>query len=284
MKIALASDMHWEHYPHKPRFGLSDEFLNNSRNADVLLLAGDIMDYSVHINDRDKVLSVFSDLSINYENVIYVMGNHEHYGGDFTKTHSILSELLKDWSNIHVLEKQGVTIGDTRFFGGTMWTSVNNEDPIAMSRIHRAMNDYNWVSNSSNSVNYRVYDENGAVTFKTRPAKLSPEDTTSDHRQFLEQLSDDIEQNQDLKYCVVTHHSPSFQMCMDQYRGHYLNDAYMTDLEQFILDRCNIKKWVHGHLHNRKNVTIGECNIEVNARGYASEGISRTFELSFFDL
>ena len=88
MKIALASDVHLE-------FGQLE--INNTDNADVLILSGDIC-VACELNDRDvhKLLgehnrsyryhSFFEHCAEQFEQVIYIAGNHEHYQGDYALT------------------------------------------------------------------------------------------------------------------------------------------------------------------------------------------------------
>ena len=98
MKIALASDVHLE-------FGHLE--LNNVDNADVLVLSGDICVASKFGPNYDRF---FQDASRLFKNVVYIMGNHEHYDGDFAKSESILRAALERYSNVHFLEKEIVKI------------------------------------------------------------------------------------------------------------------------------------------------------------------------------
>jgi len=87
MKIALASDIHLE---------FADINLQNTENADVLILSGDIC-VAEDIGKPDpnnflegarssRIVDFFKRCSFQFPHVVYVMGNHEHYHGDFAKT------------------------------------------------------------------------------------------------------------------------------------------------------------------------------------------------------
>ena len=88
MKIALTSDIHLEFGEWVPV---------NPENADVLILSGDIC-LVRDIRDRDlygvmdrfdrsnMLHRFFSGCCETYKNVIYIMGNHEHYHGDFAES------------------------------------------------------------------------------------------------------------------------------------------------------------------------------------------------------
>ena len=116
MRLAVASDLHVE-------FG--DIILDNIvTKADVLVLAGDICmlkDLDKQSERGDRTRNFFQRVSFQFPQVLYVMGNHEHYGGDFAKGRSRFNEFASDHliANIRLLEKDTARIGDYEFIGGT---------------------------------------------------------------------------------------------------------------------------------------------------------------------
>lgn len=284
MKVALGSDLHLESYANVRDFGLSLDFINNTAKADALVLAGDIMDSSVFFDDQ--IRGLFTDLSANYPLIIYVMGNHEHYCGDFAKTHGQLTWMFSsnNLKNIHILEKSGIDVGDVRIFGGTMWTNFDNGNPVVQYRIERGMNDYRYINNSKTMVTYRANDEDGNVVFKQRPAVLTATDTLNDHKLFIEALNDDIANNTGKQYFIVTHHAPSYTSCDRRYIGDGLNPGYMSNLNELMMHNPQIKNWAHGHLHRRARVNVGDCKIWIHARGYRGEFGDGTFTPHIFEI
>jgi predicted phosphodiesterase len=106
MKIAVASDVHLE-------FGDLDLYNNN--NAEVLILSGDILvakDMTQH--DPQGVMGpdyrsnryheFMQKCSERFPHVIYIMGNHEHYNGDFARTEKHLKDVLSYLPNVYLLE------------------------------------------------------------------------------------------------------------------------------------------------------------------------------------
>ena len=188
MKIAVCSDLHLEFGPIS---------LENKDNADVLILSGDICvardlrekdDPEFDRFDRNKRLhQFFQECSERFTNVIYVMGNHEHYNGDFAKTYNTLKERLGYLSNLHIMEKEFVVIGSVCFAAGTLWTDMNNEDRATMAMIRTMMNDFNIIKNSNNKVHFRTSlpdpDNPGQTTYRMieRPATFMPADAVEDH-------------------------------------------------------------------------------------------------------
>jgi hypothetical protein len=99
--------------------------------------------------------------------------------------------------------------------------------------------------------------------------RLRPDDTINRHiatKQFIKQT---VDANPDGKFFVVGHMAPSKLSTHPRYAEEvHMNGGYSSDLSDFILDRPQIKNWVHGHTHHPFDYTIGECRITANPRGY----------------
>jgi hypothetical protein len=282
MKIALASDVHLE-------FGHLE--LNNVDNADVLVLSGDICVASKFGPNYDRF---FQDASRLFKNVVYIMGNHEHYDGDFAKSESILRAALERYSNVHFLEKEIVKIDDVTFIGGTLWTDMNKEDPLTMYHVQRRMNDFRIVRNSNRMVartvplyelnpdytedgknggKYATKEGGGLIEIgqkkKQEPSTFCPEDAVPEHKAMVDYIRTVIEGKFDEKFVVVGHHAPSRQSTHPRYQHDALmNGAYSSSLDEFILDHPQIKLWTHGHTHEDFDYMIGTTRVFCNPRGY----------------
>lgn len=254
MKIALASDVHLEFGPIS---------LENNEKADVLILSGDIC---VATKFGKTSSSFFKECSERFSKVLYVMGNHEHYDGDFQLTEKILREELEDYKNIHLLENESIEIGEYVFVGATLWTDMNKNDPITLHHVKRRMNDFVTVRNGHGFV-------------------LSPEFVYNEHCKTMEYFRNVVSDNTK-KYVIVGHHAPSKQSIKPRYRGDFLtNGAYSSDLSEFILDHPQIKLWTHGHTHDIFDYKIGETRVLCNPRGYANyEKCADYFELLFTEI
>ena len=269
MKIAICSDVHLE-------FGQLD--LQNDENAEVLVLSGDICtacdlavtDSILSSAKTDRFLEFFTACSTNFPHVVYLMGNHEHYHGDFATSIVHLKSALKHLENIHVLDKEVWEHGDHVFIGGTLWTNMNEEDERTMNYVRDRMNDFRICYNSNRKVSYRTFDDDKNVKFKERDAHLSPQDALEDHKEMMKFLTETYDTIPPWKTVVVcTHHAPSKLSEHPRYKSEFLmNGAYNSNLDQFIMDRPGIKLWTHGHTHEDFDYMIKGCRIVCNPRGY----------------
>ena len=259
MKINVISDLHLD---------FADLALPG---GDVLILSGDICearrlkkdmynpDMVLFEHERkdqrpDRYYRFFEEECSKYREVVMVMGNHEHYGFQYQKTYAHIASQLPD--NVTLLENQTHTIDDVVFVGCTLWTDMNQSDPLTMFHMKSQMNDYRQVTMFNESKN--VYH------------RLTPEKTVEDHYKSKQFIKETVENKFDQKFVVVTHHAPSKASIKPQYAGDTLmNGAYSSDLSEFILENPQIKLWTHGHTHDPFDYMIGSTRIVCNPRGYA---------------
>lgn len=266
MKIALASDVHLE---------MGDLVLTNDQQADVLILAGDILvaqDLRQFVHDTEEAQSVVRGLSgqvraqrywdfitrctQQFGRVIYVAGNHEHYHGNFATTLDVLRESLASFQNLHMLDCESLMLDDVLFYGGTLWTDFNNRDPATLRDIKFLMNDFQVVKNTQYNADQYLN-------------RFLPEDALADHERFLQGLHKTLQDHPVQKTVVVGHHAPSKASTHPRYQHETLmNGAYSTNLEHIMLDNVQIKLWCHGHTHSNFDYMIGSTRVMCNPRGY----------------
>ena len=283
MKIALASDLHLE-------FGAIS--LENKDDADVLILSGDICiakdlrqkdDYGlIGKNDNNKIHTFFQECCERFPHVIYIMGNHEHYHGDYVTSVGNLRNHLGYLDNLYILDKETFALDGVTFIGGTLWTDMNKEDPLTLHGIRGYMNDYRTVNNSANVKHYRDSDGNKHISI----AKLLPEDTVADHKAMLEFIDKTVAAWPWAKFVVVGHHAPSKLSTKPRYEKDVMvNGAYSSDLSEFILNHPQIKLWTHGHTHHNFDYMIGSTRIVCNPRGYVNyDDSANNFELKYVEV
>jgi hypothetical protein len=267
LRIKVVSDLHLE-------FG--DITIPNN-GCDVLVLSGDICiaddldrnipDFNPYssgavqkMSNRTKsairYLEFFKRVSEAFPHVVYVAGNHEFYHGKWVKSLDILRENCAKFTNIHFLETDVFKLDDVTFIGGTLWTDMNNNDPLTLHAVNDMMNDFSIIRN----------DEAGYTP-------LRPAHTVVRHRKMLQYIRAVVAEKHDEKFVVVGHHAPSRLSISSNYQDQYLmNGAYASDLSEFILDNPQIKLWTHGHMHTPSDYMIGDrTRVVCNPRGYVGE-------------
>ena len=273
MKIAIASDLHLE-------FGTLE--LENTQAADVLVLSGDILvasdlaqhdPFRVMGNSRSNRYHDFMENCCEkFPHVIYILGNHEHYHSDFAKTISHIKDMFGRLKNLHILDKEMFVLDDVHFVGATLWTDMNNEDPLTLYHMVKMMNDFRVVKNSNRAVNYKTFgdvENPNKPTFRTREATFSPEDAVTDFKLTVEYLKLMLETHRSKKFVMCGHHAPSPQSTHPMYaHDTIMNGGYSSNLEDFIQAQENLVLWTHGHTHHPFDYTIGQCRVVCNPRGY----------------
>ena len=278
MKIAVASDLHLE-------FG--DLYFDNSDNADVLILSGDIC-VAADIGRPDphgilesarsnRIVDFFKRCSFQFPHVIYILGNHEHYHGDFATTYNKIKSMLESnmLSNVYLLDNEIKQIDGVTFIGGTLWTDMNNEDPITLYHMKSMMNDFRCVTNSNRVVSYKTYEQINGVDNRERPifrervGKFSPEDAVDEFKKFTGYIQQIVEGKFDQKFVVAGHHAPSRSSTHARYADDtVMNGGYSSSLDDYIIDHPQIKLWTHGHTHHNFDYCIGSTRVVCNPRGY----------------
>lgn len=244
MKIRLISDLHID---------VNGDFPSIDNNI-FTIVAGDIAGsprVCIKWLKRNKVKGCF------------IAGNHIVYNNEGKTLSQLKDELRTAFPNIPnadlvFLEKDNIVFDDEKIVivGTTLYTDylLNGEafQEIAMYNAIHGLNDFRWgrIENS----------------------KLNPEYYLQEHYKAKEYISDICKKYPDYKIIVVTHHCPSIKCLPTQYQNDSLNASYASSLEEFILDRPNIKLWCCGHIHTKCDFMIGNCRVISNPRGYINYG------------
>ena len=268
MKIGAMSDIHLE-------FG---EYTGSFGTGDVLVVAGDLHVAAYIHSQNPEVLKqdimgrsvrFFKRALENYDHVITVMGNHEHYNGIFNYTPTILRAHFNadtGFKNLHLLEKEVIQIKGVNFFGATMWTDFNSNNDKSRKRAQGYMADYEQI---------QVHDENHLHEYR----QFEPEDAYQEHLATIADLHDVIAESRasNTKCVVVSHHAPSKRSIHPRYQFDYhVNGAYATDLEH-VLQNDVVPLWIHGHMHDSFDYRVHNTNVICNPRGYVGHKLNPHF-------
>jgi len=214
----------------------------------VLILAGDI-GIAVLPNTYIDFIKYCCE---RYREVIMIMGNHEHYKGNISLTYHTIDFETCQIENFSLLENETIVIDRTLFVCCTLWTNMNNNDPICILDAGSYMNDYREIGKGTSHVKMR----------------LIPQDTINIHNESKQMIFDELSKFEGNKV-VVTHHCPSFQSIHDRLKTNKLNGAYATELSNDILT-ASPNLWIHGHSHTSQDYMIGDTRIVSNPRGYVT--------------
>lgn len=257
MKVKVYSDLHLE---------INTETCFIPGEGNILILGGDILT-AKSLKSKSELgiayKTFLKQCSKNYDKVLYVAGNHEHYQYKITNTHRDIREHLPD--NIILMENDTIRIDDWVFIGSTFWTDFNNQNASDMFAVKQMINDYRYIRIGEN--------------FR----KLQPQDVLKIHLESKKYLLEQLQKHKNDKVFVITHHAPTAKSIHPRFKGNVSNAAYFTDLSGIILENPQIKYWVSGHTHHATDYMVGDCRCICNPRGYylyeKANGFNPDFEL-----
>jgi predicted phosphodiesterase len=247
MKLWLLSDLHLDVNRRQPLV------LPDPRpEHDAVVIAGDICQ---GIADG---LRFIAEAGINAKPVLLVAGNHEFYGRDrHVELAAGRAEAAK-LANIHLLERDSVTIDDVEFLGCTLWTDYlyagKREQAHAMAWAGQRLNDHRYIANGAR--------------------RWWPQDCLDEHISSRAWLTKRLRQPSRHPRVVVTHHAPSRRSVQPRYKDDLLTAAFASDLDELV-GRAAL--WVHGHLHAPADYELNGCRVVANPRGYVGIGEDRAF-------
>jgi len=230
MKLQIYSDLHLEFA----------RFDSASSDADVVILAGDIDLKSRGVKWANDTFQC---------PVIYVCGNHEHYGGHIDHTLRKMQEAALP--HVHVLENQALILDQVRFLVTTGWTDYSSTgDVAAATRTARE-----WMTD------LRV------IRADTSYRRLRPVDLIAKSKTAYNWLANELSTPFAGKTVVITHHAPTPDYLSEDVEGH-LAASYANDWSD-LLEKADL--WVYGHTHVAASFTKNGCRVVSNPRGYPGQ-------------
>lgn len=233
------SDIHLEGYSDP----LSEvDILLSHKRYNILLLCGDIIELNLH----DETIEVFKRFTQSYDHVLYVLGNHEYYGGEsIDKTHDMVKRLHDTYPNLYVLgvdddkaifyNQVELCIGDhlLKFIGGTAWfpCKVNNQ------LYYRPIYDFSRIKGLIN----RVYD-------------------------FNSQLKDHLLTNCTSNHILMTHHLPMRRVMHHKYERDPMSRFFIAEFDEVICNNTP-RLSLYGHTHIPNDMVLFDTRFICNPYG-----------------
>jgi predicted phosphohydrolase len=222
--LQIVSDIHLEYQISIPKLNVY---------ADNLALLGDI-----GYPSSSKYYDFIKTCSTDFKNVFLILGNHEYYSNlKISQTEEYVENLIKNFPNVHLLNRKTYTIDDTIFVGCTLWSN------ISVNIVNR-INDFRQIP----ELTYKKYIEMHNLDVA-----------------FIKKQLDGVKNK---KMIVLTHYAPLLEM-NGVYQGNDLNSGFATDLT--CLFKSPIIAWGSGHVHSNCDINVNGIRSVSNAIGYFNE-------------
>lgn len=253
MKVQIVSDLHLE-FPDNREWIAKNPLLPN---GDVLLLAGDI----VLDKYKDKAEKFYKTIESQFPFIISAMGNHEFYGGT---AEYIYPNYLKQMAENHIkLNNKSFVYNGVKFIVSVLWSYVPDENHFD---VWSGLNDYRLITKRD------ISGENVPITVET---------TNKYHELSLNFLKKELDEKFEGKIVVMTHHVPSFKCVDPKFEGDKINSAFISDLDELIINHPEISLWACGHSHDFNSNVVGKTKIIRNPLGYVQMGEGKGFRRDF---
>jgi predicted phosphodiesterase len=243
MRLQLYSDLHNE-------FRIQD-FQIPKLDSDLIVLAGDIgkkikaMEYAIDVMKKHG------------KPLIFVPGNHEYYGTDFTILNDKFAELAAQYEQLHYLNRDELIIGDVRFLGTTLWTNYFHEDGVVERQKNQMilddmLNDHRVI---------RIDGERFGTT-----------QAYNENQKCERWLRGKLDEKFDGKTVVISHHAPSTACNHREFGMNQASPGFVSNYHS-LLKKANF--WLYGHTHSNEDMTICGCRVISNQTGYQGQGDMR---------
>lgn len=189
--------------------------------------------------------------------VIYVAGNHEHYGKEYYSNLKQMRECAEG-TDVYFLENDEVQIDDVRILGCTLWSSY---DVVPSLDANKVMDECAYAINDHRVIS--VDEGNGY---------FSPILAKKTHHESVKWLTSKLNEETNTRATlVVTHHGPS-DLCQHiNYPISAISGAFHSDLNELV---SKADCWVYGHTHSNIYTKVKNCRLIANQAGYPSEDVT----------
>jgi len=276
MKIDVCSDLHvdswkesiiqgipghkqWMGEPFQSTFVYLDWEQYRNPESTVLVIAGDVA------NNFMITSHVVEAAAAEYEHVVVVEGNHDHYMNDMTidSGAEFFKNLISRFSNAYHLDGEtSLLLDGVLFIGSTAWYDFKAYETRG---IYDSTAKRMW-KNYSNDSRFPDFDGKSVESIAMVQAlKLSDQVRAANNNDEVRQI------------VVTTHMSPRADL-MEWKDGdniwNGLTPSYVNTALQNVIDantEGKITHWIYGHTHARQMVDREGIIYINNARGYPTE-------------
>ena len=211
MKIQYCSDLHLE-FPENKKYLLENPIIPT---AEILVLAGDIIPFAI----LDQHQEFFDYLSDHFEMVFWIPGNYEYYHSDIHQRTGSFEEKIRE--NVILLNNKVKSFGETKLIFSTLWSYISPQNKF---EIQQSLSDFRLIKNAGKAFDTKAFTNLFLENFN-----------------FLKTA---IVEEKSFKKVIVTHHVPTMLNYPPQYKGSVINQAFATELSEFI-EENEIDYWLY---------------------------------------
>ncbi|MBV8222568.1 MAG: metallophosphoesterase [Candidatus Eremiobacteraeota bacterium] len=205
------------------------------QEGDVLIVAGDTHDDPAGF--ERWLTTLRADVP-----VIVILGNHEYDHKQFDMVLPAYREAVARFPHVHLLECERFDLDGIAFLGANLWTDMNaGRDAATIAPL------------------LKHFDMRGVMV----------DDLMETHRLSRRWLEKAYPSGVE-RVVVVTHTAPSFKSQHPRFNSSKLNGFFASGLDALV-ERLGPRLWIHGHMHDAVDYTIGTTRVISNPRGYAGE-------------
>lgn len=276
MKIRVFSDIHWEHDMNiKMKTNPEHRFwepvpLEDDKDT-TLILAGDLW-------NGEKSIDQIQEFHKRFLRVIVVFGNHDFWNNNHTLLYSLYKQELefRGMNNVFLLNRDSLTFGDDIFVGCTLWTDMDSYNPYAIINAPQIMYpDFKYI---------KISEEFDTETYMFTRKYMNQDYWLNQNKLDFDYIKHVTKNNKNKNIHIITHYGCSARSIHQRFKEYGLsNYFFVNEYDEFIESNGNIKTWIHGHVHNKFNYHIGNCNVITNPRGYPNEN-DEFDEISLYEI
>jgi predicted phosphodiesterase len=179
--------------------------------------------------------------------IIAVLGNHDFYEREW-------GQVTIDWwkkecaerTNVHIMEKEEIVIGDVVVLGATLWARPR---PQHHTMITEQINDFHMIRKDGK--------------------KLTLEPVIAECEKTIAWLAEKLKEHAGKKVVVLTHFPPADFCVHEEYRGDPLSDYYTASLDNMLAYAWpQPAVWCFGHTHKGYDQVMGTTRFVCNPYGY----------------